>query len=153
MTRNANAPHPILEAPGVFWRCDHGNTGINGRGQFVGCPDCPPYTEAEHHRDTLVQAIVDAASFAGIIRPDAHVDGPTALMLCEDLGKMAKRAVGMPPAPDGDAAFDAWHDARWPEPTIYAHRVEWRQRKRDRREVWDAALAARTAGTERESES
>lgn len=40
----------------------------------------------------------------------------------------------------GCHSFDAWHDAKWPEPVNYAHRVAWRARKRERQDVWNAAL-------------
>jgi hypothetical protein len=42
-----------------------------------------------HQRDLLVQAIVDAAAKAGIIEPNAYVNGPMALILCEDLATAA----------------------------------------------------------------
>jgi hypothetical protein len=44
-----------------------------------------------------------------------------------------------PPAAQA-SDFDAWHDAKWPEPAVYAHKVAWRSAKRSRREVWEAAV-------------
>lgn len=41
-------------------------------------------------------------------------------------------------APDG--GFDAWYAERWPEPAQYEHRVRWRSNKKQKREVWEAAL-------------
>ena len=41
------------------------------------------------HVQALLQAITDAAHKAGIIHADARVDGPTAIMLCEDLALAA----------------------------------------------------------------
>lgn len=53
-----------------------------------------PAAEAEHQRDLLGQAIVDAAARAGIIRADAEVSGPMLLMLCENLADAALATAG-----------------------------------------------------------
>jgi hypothetical protein len=50
--------------------------------------------QAAFHRDLLGQAIVNAAAAAGIIHDEAVVDGPTLLMLCEDLGQAAATPRG-----------------------------------------------------------
>ncbi len=45
-----------------------------------------------HHRTVLLSAILAAAQRAGICRPDVEaLDGPTAIMLCRDLGEEVAR--------------------------------------------------------------
>ena len=38
--RNLYLPHPMMLNSGTFWRCAHGNTGLDGRGNWEGCNSC-----------------------------------------------------------------------------------------------------------------
>ena len=38
--RNLYLPHPLMLNSGMFWRCAHGNTGLDGRGNWEGCNSC-----------------------------------------------------------------------------------------------------------------
>lgn len=52
-----------------------------------------------------------------------------------------RRTTEQPPVHD-DLRFASWHDAKYPEPEIYHHRVAWRTDRAERRNVWNAAIAA-----------
>lgn len=54
---NLYRPHKILSEPGWFWRCTHGNTGLNKNGGWVGCAEC-----AKDDPDAY-------AKFEGLLKP------------------------------------------------------------------------------------
>lgn len=51
--------------------------------------------EAVRRLEMLGQAILDAAHRAGIVRADVSADGPTLMMLCEDLATSASSAISL----------------------------------------------------------
>lgn len=68
---------------------------------------------AAHQRDTLARAILEAAVKAGIARPDALVDGPTLLILCEDLATLASTPPSTAGRTDWRPIESAPRDGTW----------------------------------------
>ncbi len=48
---NLYRPHHMLAAPGLYWRCKHGRTGITSHLRWVGCWRC--WVMLERHQAQL----------------------------------------------------------------------------------------------------
>lgn len=96
--RNLYLPHPLMISSGEFWRCDHGHTGLDGKGGTVECDLCRAALPAPQQEPQPVAVVRRSPNGAiAMWQPNGE---PL------DLSQM----VGMTlytPAPDWNAAVEA----------------------------------------------
>ena len=65
--------------------------------------------EAKHQRGLLAEAIAQMGIKIGLIRADAHLEGPHLLMICEDITECMQSHADMAPAYEEAARFVETH--------------------------------------------